>query len=322
MKTIQENKPLRALEALKALRVVMTLVVLMTLTPLQAQVTIGDETAPQPFSLLEISTENEQGGLRLPQLTTEQRNALNIAYADQTKAKGLQIFNIDTNCVETWNGTTWIKQCVDQVHCPVKISDTEWITLRCYNLGADESVPWQIPSEQLIGKYYLWGRTAPYATAWKMLRELPGAPLPASVSSWTEVEPDPCTRELGAPWRLPTSQEWEAIVKSNQWREAKEYDWVHDGRGTLFNNGIYIYDGSYWNIKAYIPFCGYRTFDSGWVNGLSSWTRYWSSMAFGSGRQQYANINVSGVVDDRDDFYIWDESSLTSAYSIRCVLGE
>ena len=81
----------------------------------QAQVVIGDAVLPQPFSALEVIS-NGTGGLRLPQLTNAQRAAVQTAIealtpAEQYKAKGLMIFNLDTKCVNTWNGTEWISTC-------------------------------------------------------------------------------------------------------------------------------------------------------------------------------------------------------------------
>jgi formylglycine-generating enzyme required for sulfatase activity len=35
------------------------------------------------------------------------------------KARGLQIFNIDTKCVETWNGEVWIQNCPTRTSVPV-----------------------------------------------------------------------------------------------------------------------------------------------------------------------------------------------------------
>ncbi|MDR2684644.1 MAG: hypothetical protein LBB53_04610 [Prevotellaceae bacterium] len=81
----------------------------------RAQVTIGADLAPQPFSVLELIS-NGNSGLRLPQMTTDQRNALNLNSLQgeaAQKARGLQIFNISTYCVETWNGTKWIEACMD-----------------------------------------------------------------------------------------------------------------------------------------------------------------------------------------------------------------
>jgi len=75
----------------------------------QAQVTIGDKTAPQPFSILELMTNIAKGGLRLPQLTTAQRNALTVAA--NPLAGGLVIYNKDINCVEYWNIDHWVSIC-------------------------------------------------------------------------------------------------------------------------------------------------------------------------------------------------------------------
>ena len=88
--------------------------------PLQAQVTIGDLTQPHPFSLLEIisKTSNVMGGLRLPQLTyaecAEIKTALTtptVSPEDVAAANGLVVFNIESNCLEFWNGNDWISVC-------------------------------------------------------------------------------------------------------------------------------------------------------------------------------------------------------------------
>ena len=79
--------------------------------PLKAQVTIGDQTAPQSFSLLELTTTKLKGGLRLPLLTTAQRDALNLA-VNAAEAKGLVIYNTEAKCLQYWNGTKWVSFCI------------------------------------------------------------------------------------------------------------------------------------------------------------------------------------------------------------------
>ncbi|MDR1372758.1 MAG: formylglycine-generating enzyme family protein [Dysgonamonadaceae bacterium] len=84
----------------------------------EAQVTIGSLDDPQPFSVLELISNT--GGLRLPQLDTDQRDALVSLFAGhETEALGLQIFNTDTECVETWNGVEWIQACYNNTPTPV-----------------------------------------------------------------------------------------------------------------------------------------------------------------------------------------------------------
>ena len=74
---------------------------------LQAQVTIGSSLPPQDFSILELVSTDR--GLRLPRLTTVQRNDIDASGNDL--ANGLVIYNITTNCTEYWNGTKWVSLC-------------------------------------------------------------------------------------------------------------------------------------------------------------------------------------------------------------------
>ena len=79
---------------------------------LKAQVTIGSEAPPHSFSVLELTTNLKQGGLRLPQIpTTKDRDAISNAHGTEPAMMGLEIFNLETNCVNTWNGFSWIEQC-------------------------------------------------------------------------------------------------------------------------------------------------------------------------------------------------------------------
>ena len=77
-----------------------------------AQITVGSGDAPQNFSVLELIS-NQSMGLRLPQMTTQQRNDMRAEFGElaTTKAVGLQIFNTTNHCVEVWNGTGWISMC-------------------------------------------------------------------------------------------------------------------------------------------------------------------------------------------------------------------
>jgi len=88
----------------------------MSSAALNAQVTIGAQKASQTFSVLELIS-NSRRGMRLPQLNTDQRTALEQSADFQNEitglARGLTIFNTDNNCVETWNGSQWISLCAE-----------------------------------------------------------------------------------------------------------------------------------------------------------------------------------------------------------------
>ncbi|MCL2651260.1 MAG: fibrobacter succinogenes major paralogous domain-containing protein [Candidatus Azobacteroides sp.] len=89
---------------------------------LNAQVTVGSGKAPESFSVLEMVS-NQQNGMRLPQIaTTAARDAISTAYGSNPEMMGLQIFNMETKCVETWNGFAWISSCFDICKASVSLS--------------------------------------------------------------------------------------------------------------------------------------------------------------------------------------------------------
>lgn len=88
-----------------------------------SQVSIGsynhEAVEPQDFSVLELISNT--GGLRLPRLTTAERDSLQATPSFQAeisaKAVGLMIFNTTSNCINTWNGNQWIDLCA-----PVRVT--------------------------------------------------------------------------------------------------------------------------------------------------------------------------------------------------------
>ena len=85
--------------------------------PAKAQVTIGSQTEPHDFSILELSTDKLKGGLRLPQLKTDQRDDISDEWSakDPSKLEGLCIYNTDNKCLEYWGGVDkgWVSMCAD-----------------------------------------------------------------------------------------------------------------------------------------------------------------------------------------------------------------
>lgn len=79
-------------------------------TKMNAQVVIGSSEEPQKFSILELNG-NGQNGLRIPQLTSEERDKLTDSkdFMEEiiNKAKGLLIFNTTTHSIQYWNGKLW-----------------------------------------------------------------------------------------------------------------------------------------------------------------------------------------------------------------------
>lgn len=82
---------------------------LLNINTLHAQVTIGANTEPEEFSILQL--ENVAGaekGFRLPRLSQAQCQTLKSAVTGKQPANGLVVYNTDTNTIQYWNGTDWI----------------------------------------------------------------------------------------------------------------------------------------------------------------------------------------------------------------------
>jgi len=67
----------------------------------KAQVTIGSTNEPESFSALQLDGNN--GGLRLPRLSQEQRNSLGV----DVNSAGLIIYNETSKSIEYWDGYKW-----------------------------------------------------------------------------------------------------------------------------------------------------------------------------------------------------------------------
>ena len=95
-------------------KLLFTLLSLFTLCSINtnAQVSIGNTEEPQDFSILELDA-NEGKGLRVPILTTDDRDKLNDSgtFEDEVvdKARGLLIYNTTNRRLEYWNGEKWIE---------------------------------------------------------------------------------------------------------------------------------------------------------------------------------------------------------------------
>ena len=82
---------------------------------ISAQVTIGSDRAPSPWSLLYLDASEQRKALHNARMTTEQRdNLMNENWQPATErieAQGLMLFNTDNGCLEFWSGTRWISLC-------------------------------------------------------------------------------------------------------------------------------------------------------------------------------------------------------------------
>ena len=89
---------------------------------ISAQVTIGSDRAPSPWSLLDLCTREQQRALHNARMDTEQRDSLmNEDWQPATErieAQGLMIFNTDNDgCLEFWSGSRWVSLCEGDTPC-------------------------------------------------------------------------------------------------------------------------------------------------------------------------------------------------------------
>lgn len=83
-------------------KIIATLLLFSSLQANTQNVGIGT-TTPAASAQLEISSSTK--GFLIPRMTTSQRNAI------ASPAVGLQIFNLDDQCTDIYDGTNWIKNC-------------------------------------------------------------------------------------------------------------------------------------------------------------------------------------------------------------------
>ena len=196
---------------------------------LGAQVTIGEAAPPQSFSILELIS--NQGGLRLPQLTRVERNAMmeTDAFQDEKmgKAVGLTIFNTCNRCVETWNGERWVRS--RNCPCGAYVAPGVWRQFMCHNLGADTSLDPFTPHPGLHGAMFKWGTGIQALSGSQNNTQSPnligtpdwagrgGTPPPTTnTAHWNMVTANPCPPGF----RVPTIAEWEGVIANNPVRRV------------------------------------------------------------------------------------------------------
>jgi len=278
---------------------------------LSAQVTIGADVAPKPFSVLELMGQYETGvfgGLRLPQLTTAQRDAITGLSAPE--AKGLTIFNTTTNCIEFWNGTEWKSLCDsgtggggtgpgggttgdpgtwNGIECGAYIAPGVWKKFMCRNLGADPNADPITPSAGLNGDYYQWGGKTPAGTRdainepWiNIVTDLVGwygnntTDQDAKVKSFY----DPCP----AGYRIPTYVEWEGVFNNN----------TKTNIGDMSTSDPGNWSGCMFGDKLFLPAAGCR-FNSGELEYRGRSGIYWSSRMYNAAMAYELSFNSTSA---------------------------
>ena len=289
---------------------------------LQAQVTIGKNQAPQSYSVLELVAQyksGEYGGFRLPQLTTAQRDALGVTAAD-IECRGLMIYNLTSDCIETWNGRKWFSFCEGTefiTSCVVNGEGGTKLRFMNYNLGAADVVKNMTAAQQAAhtnaadtyGDLYQWGRMAdghekrnsPVIAGPVSALDANGQPTGTSIGRFITVTADlydwrtPQNNSLwGVPktiqdpcpagWRVPTVAEWQAVLDNNAWTWQ---DSPVSGRKISPDGGS--------TTTLFLPAAGNRNPNTGVVLHSGDYGYYWSSTVFGFSAR-FLRLNSGDVV--------------------------
>jgi hypothetical protein len=122
----------------------------------QAQISVGGTTQPQKFSVLEVLSSAKKGGLRLPYLSTAQRDSMTntSGFTTNSLARGLMILNTDNNSVEYWNGSVWVS---------ISNGTSVVSSLSCTSSAFSANAVSEVPYAATLTVPYTGGNLATYA---------------------------------------------------------------------------------------------------------------------------------------------------------------
>lgn len=214
-------------------------------------------------------------------------------------------------------------------NCGAYVAAGVWKEIMCHNLGANTSADPMMPSWELIGNYYQWGRnptcfgrdgvdgTNPcgspvYGAAgpWGSTMENDNA---GDITGWSTVNApngawkdsiktanDPCP--IG--FRIPTAAQWDSIASSNLNQRIFTGTWTISP--TNYSNGLKI------GTKLFLPATGARFISNGSLISRGIVGNYWSSTESGSGTGgRFLNFSLGTAYTNNRERVI--------GLSVRCI---
>lgn len=213
------------------------------------------------------------------------------------------------------------------VACGAFVASGVWKDFMCHNLGANTSADPLVPSWELTGNYYQWGRNptcfardgvdgsnpcsspvygaagpwgsttandnAGAITGWSTTAAANGAWADGS-----KTASDPCPPGF----KVPSSAQWTAVVNANLNSRTNIGSWSDSS--TNYSSGILI--GS----SLFLPAAGFRESSNGSLTARGIYGVYWSSTQSGGNALGLLFLSGSGFMN---------EGNRVSAYPVRCV---
>ncbi|MCL1670892.1 fimbrillin family protein [Elizabethkingia ursingii] len=134
-----------------------------------------------------------------------------------------------------------------------------WKQFACHNLGADTTLDPFTPAAGLHGDKYQWGaakgeagRYISMADDQTIVNYTPWSLSGKPANSWNGTN-DPCFKELGTGWRVPTRAEWQGVLSNNPRTDATDYpsmNWTQSS--TNYASGIKF------GTSLFLPAIGFR----------------------------------------------------------------
>lgn len=123
-----------------------------------------------------------------------------------------------------------------------------------------------------------------------------------------ESADDAATVSWGSEWRMPTAEEWQALLDNTT------SEWTDNYSSTGIAGRIFTGKGDYSNISIFLPTAGWRYATS--LSGQGRYGLYWSSSLGEGGADEARTLNFgSGYLNVSDDYR-------SCGYSVRPVLAQ
>lgn len=207
-------------------------------------------------------------------------------------------------------------------------SDGTWKEFMCHNLGANYATNPLVPSWELIGNYYQWGRnpncfgrdgiddanpcqTPVYGAAapWGIFQSYDNlggivgwSTDFATNDSWSETfktEVDPCPTGF----RLPTKSDWDGVVNGSLNTRTYVGSWA--ASSTNYSSGVKL------GTSLFLPSSGFRNANNGILSSRGEFGYYWSS-------SPSTNYNAWVMIFNSSNVYM-NNYIRTNGFSVRCV---